>query len=179
MATLRSNSAIITLGAILRTIVLFFSIPILIRLLGIEQYGLWTVINAQIGLFSLADLGISSAIIYHLSIGNINPDRNEFYKILGTSLTFSMVLGVFSGITYWLLIPQILDTYSVNISKNIIFNTLTISSFIIITKVWMLSFSAIEAALDRYDIQGVIDTISNITIQLGIIVLGYLKSDIA
>ena len=70
MGTLRRSSVFMSANAVLRLGVGLVTAPLLVRLLGVEEYGLWAVLAAVLATVSLMDLEITSAVKYYLSADN-------------------------------------------------------------------------------------------------------------
>jgi O-antigen/teichoic acid export membrane protein len=67
-------------------IVMVVMTPILIQAVGIENYGLWAIVYAAIGIVSLSDLGFSTAAIKYLSESNLADKTDELDKVVGALL---------------------------------------------------------------------------------------------
>lgn len=74
------------------------SIPILgfmARDLGVEKFGLYTIILAIVGYASIFDIGITRSVIREIAIYKRNKD--EILKILSTSAVIVVALGIIAG----------------------------------------------------------------------------------
>ena len=74
------------------------SIPILgfmARDLGVEKFGLFTIILAIVGYASIFDIGITRSVIREIAIYKRNKD--EILKILSTSAVIVVALGIIAG----------------------------------------------------------------------------------
>lgn len=78
--------------------------PWLLKVLGGEVYGLWTVLLAIIGTAGLADLGISAAVIKFTSQFSVldNADDKLVTLIIFNS-SFLILMGTLAGVVIWLL----------------------------------------------------------------------------
>ena len=75
------------------------SIPILgymARELGIEEFGLFTIILALVGYASIFDVGITRSVIREIAIFKNNEE--EVLKIISTSALLVLILGVAAGV---------------------------------------------------------------------------------
>lgn len=83
------------LGQSIPFIVGFFAIPLLIKNLGVERFGILTVVWALIGYFSLFDFGLSRVITYKVSdmfrTGNIDELPIFFWSSLMLILIFTFI----------------------------------------------------------------------------------------
>ena len=102
---LAHNSLWSLAGIITPVIVAVILIPLLIRQLGLERFGLLALIWMGVGYFSLFDLGLSKALTQQIATRIANDD---FYSIPGlfrTSLHALLVLGFFATLTVGTLTP--------------------------------------------------------------------------
>lgn len=75
------------------------SIPILgymARELGIEEFGLFTIILSIVGYASIFDIGITRSVIREIAI--YRNDKDEVLRILSTSTIVILVLGIIAGL---------------------------------------------------------------------------------
>lgn len=118
------------------------SIPILgymARELGIEEFGLFTLILSIVGYASIFDIGITRSVIREIAI--YKHDKQEVIKILSTSTLIIILLGVLAAFLIILFNTQITNLLKVsaNIKEEfsfcLIIMSLSIPSFLV-TQVW-------------------------------------------
>jgi len=68
--------------------------PLLIHSVGDRLYGFWHLVSAIIGYYGLLDLGIVSAIQYHVAKSSSEKGQDSLNRILSTSLMTLTALGV-------------------------------------------------------------------------------------
>jgi len=71
----------------------FFLMPFLVRRLGDQQYGLWTLLSAVIGYYGLLDLGLATAVTRYLAGSLEKNDRDECNRLFNTSLFLYLALA--------------------------------------------------------------------------------------
>jgi O-antigen/teichoic acid export membrane protein len=172
----RSSSLFVSAGVIARLITTVVSIPILVRLLGIEQFGVWSVLIAQISLFYLVELGITTALVYYLATSIAENNLEESYKYMGSALALLTVFGLMGMIVFIILIPQFTSSLQ---NYSMIDKSLSLASFVILFWLWGQYCSSIEAAFLRYDIQATIETVNLILLQVGIIILAWMRMNLS
>lgn len=76
-------------------------IPLIIRQMGVELFGVLSIIWMLIGYFTLFDLGISRALTYLLSrnIGAGEVERNQL--VYSTALPVVGIMGLLGGVLFW------------------------------------------------------------------------------
>lgn len=73
--------------------VMFFLIPYIVSRLGIETFGLWSLIFAMVGLFGLLDLGFATAAMKYVAELTASGDRAQRNQVLATLLVVYLGLG--------------------------------------------------------------------------------------
>lgn len=86
---LRNASMIVTIVAS------FITLPMLIKLLGDETYGVWVIIGALMGYFGVLDFGLSGAVIRFLSLHWKEQSPQKIGEVLITSLVGLSFFSVF------------------------------------------------------------------------------------
>lgn len=87
---------LIGLGAPL--LVAVVSIPLLIAALGIDRFGLLTLIWAVVSYFGLFDLGLGRALTQELAVLFDKADHDEVGSVVATATLLMAVLGVLAGV---------------------------------------------------------------------------------
>jgi O-antigen/teichoic acid export membrane protein len=121
---LARNSALNVVGQVGPLIVAVFAIPVLIRALGVERFGVLTLAWTAIGYFSLFDLGLGRALTQSASaaIGGGRPEELPLITI--TAIRAMVVLGVCAGIIFALATPWLID-HALNIPADLRAETVT------------------------------------------------------
>jgi O-antigen/teichoic acid export membrane protein len=173
--TLRANSLFVSLGTVVRLVVSLVSIPLLVRFLGLERYGIWVVLNSVIAIASLAELGLGVALTNFLSADYARKDWEDANQRLGTSLALITGLGVVTSVGLWLAHPSVAQMlFEKDLYHTEAMFALGVISWQIVLRFWQQWAMAVEAASLRYDIQAGIDTFNAILIQVGIMILAML-----
>jgi len=71
----------------------FFTTPYIVKTLGTDSYGLYSIIGVVMGYFSFLDLGLGNAIIKYLAEFYGKKDYEKMGKIIGTSLVVYGLIG--------------------------------------------------------------------------------------
>lgn len=79
--------------------VVFFALtPVLVRRLGTEAYGLWSLLNSVLGLFGLLDLGFGTATYKYVAHSLGAHDNTQLNRVVNTMLVVYGGLALFSTI---------------------------------------------------------------------------------
>jgi O-antigen/teichoic acid export membrane protein len=73
--------------------VMFFLIPFMVSRLGVDLFGLWSLIFAVVGLFGLLDLGFATAAMKYVAELTAKGDHTQRNEVLATLLVVYSVLG--------------------------------------------------------------------------------------
>jgi O-antigen/teichoic acid export membrane protein len=93
-------------------VVSIISIPIAIRYLGPESFGVWTTISTFLAMLLVLDLGVANALTNFISEGYARNDREHASRYASTALFLMVVLAMAWGLIAWQLWP-LLDWYSI------------------------------------------------------------------
>jgi len=80
--------------------------PLLIRSLGISQYGVWMVASAMVGAGNILASGFGDAAVKHLSECRGRNDREGMGQVMGSVLTINLLLGSLMACLLWVLAPS-------------------------------------------------------------------------
>jgi len=76
------------------TLVLFFFLtPFIIRKVGVDDYGLWTLIYSVVGFFGLFDLGFSTGLVKYVAECKGSGDIERRNRVVNTLLMVSLLLS--------------------------------------------------------------------------------------
>ncbi|WP_336046122.1 oligosaccharide flippase family protein [Solibacillus ferritrahens] len=121
----------IRMGAILSYISIFLTFavgliytPILIRLLGQTDYGLYSLILAIASYLSLLDLGVGNAIVRYIARNRSIGDSKKESDLIGQFLIFFSIIGFLTmvlGMIIYMMVPDIfknsIDTSDINTAQ--------------------------------------------------------------
>lgn len=84
-------------------IISFISIPVIIKNIGEERFGIITIAWAFIGYFNFLDLGIGKALTKSISEKLAGGGKKEVSRIFSTGINLTLALGVFGGFLFYFL----------------------------------------------------------------------------
>lgn len=98
-------------GGILRAGLTFLTIPALIRVIGIEEYGVWTLVSTVIGVVGLAEAGLTVSTTVFLSRDIAKNDTEGISQTL-TVITVAMLsLASLAALILWMGSPHIIQLF--------------------------------------------------------------------
>jgi O-antigen/teichoic acid export membrane protein len=89
----------------LRALVLLVSTPIFYKALGAELFGIWILVNTIMGLSGLFKFGMGQATVKYVSQYRATGDTPALVRVIRTTLTLYLGLGVVGGLLIYLLAP--------------------------------------------------------------------------
>jgi O-antigen/teichoic acid export membrane protein len=96
-------------ATVVRMLVALISIPLTVRYLGAEQYGLWVTIASVTALLGFADLGLSSGLVNGISETQASNDQasarrfvaSTFYLLAVVALVLAVAFAAIYGSVSW------------------------------------------------------------------------------
>ncbi len=118
----------------------FITIPIMLRYLGQENYGVWATILSIMSWIVFFDLGIGNGLRNRVSEALSNGDSKEARKYISTSYTFIGIIligifSIFSTLSFY--IPWEIVFNSKSLSQNELVQLVNISAFLILLNFWI------------------------------------------
>lgn len=94
MKNIYRNVAFSGLGYLLPILVSLATIPMMLRFMGADIYGLYIICVSLIGFIAFADLGVGQAVIKYISQYEATGERAKVKPFLEVARTFYVVLGL-------------------------------------------------------------------------------------
>jgi O-antigen/teichoic acid export membrane protein len=100
---LRRNAVIGTLEVIVYAGVLLLLYRIIVRVLGIEAMGIWSLVMATASFLRFADTGVGAGVGRFVALSRAEGEDGQALRIIDTALVFNAVL--LAGLTFLILFP--------------------------------------------------------------------------
>ena len=148
----------------------FLTIPLLIHFIGIEEYGLWALVSAIVGLVALAEAGLSTATTVFVSQDLYRDDRDGLSQTLTVTISAMLVLAMLMMILLWFDAETIVNWFPKLTRSQHIATTqaLQIGSFVILARLLQQVLIGVEQAYQRYELLNVLNTIQWVLMSLGL-----------
>jgi len=98
-------------GSALPAIAALATVPLLIHALGIEGYGIVTLIGSVIGYFAVLDINLTSGSIKYLAEHHANHDRERFAETFWFGIFFYGLLGLFGAAAIYFSAPWLIEHF--------------------------------------------------------------------
>jgi serine O-acetyltransferase len=173
-------SSLLTSGSgIFRLLVGIVSAPLLVRALGLADYGLWTVANSLILICLLVDFGINTAVITYVAADVARRDRDRTTRTLSTSMLMVTAFGIITAAAVLLSLPWLGKAFfPVAADRARATPALVLLCFGLPLRLWQGWAAAIEGALLRYDWQTAVELPSSLAIQVGLLAAAWFHGGI-
>lgn len=151
----------------------FFTTPYIIKKLGVDAFGVYSIIGVVMGYFSFLDLGLGNAIIKYLAEYYGKKDYKKMSQIIGTSLFVYTIIGLFGAslltISTGFIINQLLHIPQ-NLKETTYF-ALYVSALGFLINMPLAIYGNIPNALQRMDITNIRNIIIGTLNILGIVLI--------
>jgi len=84
--------------------------PVFLSTLGVEQYGIWMLVNSLIASLTVADFGGSNGVIRFISLYRGKQDVNGVHRVFRATCTLYLVLGVGIALAGSLAVPVVVES---------------------------------------------------------------------
>jgi O-antigen/teichoic acid export membrane protein len=168
------------ISALIRNGFSIVSIPILIRLIGLESYGLWTLVTSGVAIVGLAQGGLSVATTVFVARDLGNGDREGILQTITFTLTGMFGLATFASVFLWVSAPFLINFFPALESQDYELATKAwqIGSIVIWTRLIQQVLIGISQAYQQYKIINIINTVQVFIANIGLIGVAWLGQDI-
>ncbi len=166
------NMASGTGARIFALFVSFLTTPILINHLGLETFGLWTIINTLPAYAGLLDFGIGPGLVRHFTEYSESGDKVSVRHIMTLSISFYLALGlVLMPLVYWLA-PDIVRLFTISeyLRQSAETSLLIVFSYFVVSCLVGV-FSSRLVSMHRMDISSAIGLVSQIIYAVMVIII--------
>jgi O-antigen/teichoic acid export membrane protein len=162
-----------TAAGAIRSGINVLTIPILIRALGVDEYGLWTLASTVINVVTLAEAGLSTATTMFVSQDLAKEDFDGISQTL--TVTGGAMLGLATLAALVLAIgaePIVSSFAKLDRTQHLtVVLALQIGGIVVWTKLFQQVLIGIEQAYQRYDLLNLLNTFQSLLTGLGMLVV--------
>lgn len=154
-------------------------IPFLIRSIGLDEYGLWTLIFSVVGLVELAEIGLSVSTTYFVSRDLSDSVETGIAQTLTVTLGVVLVMATLAAAVLWWGANVVVTMLSaLRVSQQIAAaRALRIGVVVVWSDLLRRVFVGIEQAYQRYDLINLLVTGQAIISSLGLLLIAMLGGD--
>lgn len=176
----RKRGAILSyLSIILSTVVQLVYTPLLIRMLGQSEYGLYSLVSSVIGYLTVLDLGFGNAIVVFTAKYRANKEYEKEKKLHGMFLVIFCIIGLVAGLLGLLLyfnVPLLFGKTMTDIELHKAKIMMLILSFNLAVTFPFSIYSSIITAYEKFTFQkvmSILNTLLKPVLMIPLLFLGY------
>jgi O-antigen/teichoic acid export membrane protein len=160
-----------TSAGIIRIGLAILTIPLLIRLIGIEEYGLWTLASTIIIVVTLAEAGLSTATTVFISQDIGKEDGESLSQTLTVTVGGILILATFASLSLFFTADSIISLFSkLENSQHIaVVHALQLGSLVVWSRLLQHILIGIEQAYQNYGLLNILNTIQYFSLSTGLI----------
>jgi O-antigen/teichoic acid export membrane protein len=167
-------------GALVRLGFAAISIPILLRALGADVYGLWSWVLAVLGFVALAEAGLSTATTVLVARAVGRGEARGVTEILTVVIVTVATLASVAGGTLWLLSGWIVaHSDAVAAHQEDAMRALRLGSLVVWTRCLQQVLIAVQQAFGRYGLVNALVSTQAVVSTAGLIVIARQRSDVS
>ncbi|MBG0744576.1 MAG: oligosaccharide flippase family protein [Cylindrospermopsis raciborskii KL1] len=162
-------------GALIRASTGLATVPILSRLMGLEEYGLWALISSILSLLTVVEAGLSNTATVFLSKDLSEQDNLKVSHSITVIMSFMLVLAVLASLLLYSNAPAVISFFPKldhqQYKDGVL--ALQIGSFSILLQLLQQVFIGIEQAYQEYRLLSILKTLQFTLLSLGWITIAF------
>lgn len=93
-----SNTVFVGIGAVVSDLIALFVLPLFVKNLGADLYGLWIISKIILGYFNLLDFGFTEGLTRYVADARVKGEHDRLSSSVMSGLGLLMVLGLLIGL---------------------------------------------------------------------------------
>lgn len=165
---IKSGAVLGYINMIANILITFIYTPVMLKLMGKQEYGLYSLVLSVIAYLSVLDMGFGNAMIRFVSKAQANDDKKKETKINGMFLCFYTIIGIITVLIGIILVSKINVLFPA-LSENEIYKAKIIMEILIATVAVSFPLSIFDSyvmACEKYRFLKVLNIIKTISIPL-------------
>jgi O-antigen/teichoic acid export membrane protein len=170
------NGAYNIIGALVRAAAGVITGPVLSRLMGLEEYGIWALISSVLAFLTVVEGGLSNAITVFLSRDLSDKDDLKVSETITISLIWMLVLAILASLFLYSTAGIVINYFpglNPTQQQNSV-RALQIGCFSVLCQLLQQVFIGIEQAYHGYKILSILKTVQFGSLSLGWIISAHL-----
>ncbi|OPH11102.1 oligosaccharide flippase family protein [Cylindrospermopsis raciborskii] len=158
-----------SIGALIRATTGLATAPILSRLMGLEEYGVWTLISSVLAFLTVVEAGLSNTATVFISKDLREQDDLKVSHSMTITMSFMLVLALLASLLLYSNAPAVISLFPKldhQQYKNSVL-ALKIGSFSILLQLLQQVFIGIEQAYQEYRLLSLLKTLQFTLFSLG------------
>ena len=176
----RKTGAVLSyVSIVLSTLVQLLYTPLLTRMLGQSEYGLYSLVSSIIGYLTVLDLGFGNAIVVYTAKYRTQKKYDEEKKLHGMFFVVYLIIGLVAGLLgliLYFLVPTIFGSTMTSVELNKMKIMMLILAFNLAMTFAFSIYSSIINAYEKFTFQklmSIFNTIMKPLLMIPLLFLGY------
>jgi O-antigen/teichoic acid export membrane protein len=160
-----------TVGGLIRTAISVGTVPVIVRLIGLDEYGLWALVSAILGIVLLAEGGLSVSTTVFVAQDLTKPNQSELAQTLTVTIGAMGTLATGAALVLWFSadsISNLFPTLSFE-QRTDADSTLRVSALAVWFRLMQQIPAGVEQACHRYGILNILTTVQQALSNLGLL----------
>ncbi|MGA1871251.1 MAG: lipopolysaccharide biosynthesis protein [bacterium] len=151
--SLIDNAAWNLLGLVINMIISFIIVPIVVKGIGVANYGIYAILASIGGFAALMNLGMGTATTKYVSEYHGKNDFKGINRVLGATLTINAIGGMLGCVVLVICASWIASLFKLNPEQVVLTEyLLKVAAISFFLNIYSQTFLAVPRALQRYDI---------------------------
>lgn len=150
-------------------------IPVLIRTMGLDAYGLWIYATAVMGIVELAEMGLSVSTTYFVSKDLASQDSRSLSETLSIISGLVLIVATIGAVAVWLLAtPLAYLATNLDLEQQVrAINIIRLGAFAVWVAMVQRVLIGIQQAFQRYDLLNLIASTQTFTVYLSMLAVAF------
>jgi O-antigen/teichoic acid export membrane protein len=165
-----------TLGGCLRMAFQVLTIPLLVRLIGLEEFGVWALVSTVLGITFVVEGGLTVSTTVYVARDLSRQDANGLAQTLTVTLGSMALLATLAAAGLWGGSGMISRLFA-NLQpgqREVVVESLRISALAIWANLVLQVFVGVEQACNRYGLMNVVATVQQALLNCGMLAIAIL-----
>lgn len=152
------------------------TIPVLIRLIGVEEYGLWTLASAVVTMVTLAEAGLSTTTTVFISQDLSREDTESLSQTLTITVGAMLILATLAAMALCFGAENLVNFFPKLENKQHLaaVQALQIAGLVVWARLLQQVIIGVEQAYQQYGAMNLLITLQSIVSSLGLLIVAFL-----
>ena len=169
--TTLKNATYNFVGYIFPIVFAVFVTPIVVRRLGVSQYGIFVLTNTIVVFLNMVELGLSTSLIKFVSEYAGKNDTKGMGELLGTARSVYVIIGLIGFIIFAILGKWFLFAFKIGGGQEHIFVVFLLAGILFFFNSLNSIYAVVPVALQRFDIANKISMLQSTLISMSMLIL--------
>jgi O-antigen/teichoic acid export membrane protein len=153
--------------------------PVVLRNLGVQQYGIWTVATAAVSAGSIIASGFGDANIQHVATQRSTGHADSVVRTVRSTMGIHLILGTAMALIGWALSPNVAAHVAPSVAlRHVCLWSLRIASLLMLVRTVESVCISTQRAFERYGAAVRVSILARLLTLVAAAALSYLRADV-